>query len=578
MRPNLLLLLAASLALSQGVATRSVQPTPRHPLSSKPFPARLTDIARQAGLTRPVLYGPEHHKNYILEATGSGVAFFDYDNDGWLDILLLSGTRFDENLPAGAATNRLYRNLHNGAFVEVTKQAGLERSGWASSVSIADIDNDGFDDVFITCWGQNILYRNRGNGAFEDITASAGLLRSERLWGAGATFLDYDRDGHLDLFIANYLDFDPAKVPRPGQTASCAWKGIPVNCGPRGLPKARPLLYKGDGKGHFKEVTAQSGIAKAEPGYGMTAVAADFDSDGWTDLYLASDSTPSLLFLNQRNGVFLERGLEQGVAVSEDGMEQAGMGIALGDFNRDGLLDILKTNFWDDTPNLYRNLGAGQFIDEALKAGLGVETRFIGWGAGMPDLDNDGWPDLFISTGSVFPEVESKLPSYPFLSPRLLFRNLGNGRFEQLTHQAGPALSALHSSRGAAFGDFDNDGDLDILIMNMNQPPSLLRNDLPRNTNWLKVHLQGTKSNRSAIGATVIATFDSKPLAQAVTAQSSFYSVDDRRLHFGLGASTSANIEIRWPSGDIEKLQNVKAGQFVTIREGSGIVRSQKLP
>ncbi|MDX1980320.1 MAG: CRTAC1 family protein [Bryobacteraceae bacterium] len=539
----------------------------------RPFPARLTDVAQQVGLTAPVIYGPERRKDYILETTGSGVAFFDYNNDGWLDILLLSGTRFGENLPAEAVTNRLYRNLRDGTFADVTKASGLVRTGWASSVTIADVDNDGDEDVFITYWGQNVLYRNSGHGTFADVTRQAGLQHPGRRWGAGATFLDYDRDGHLDLFVANYLDFDPAKIAKPGQAAGCAWKGIPVNCGPRGLPKAVPVLYRNDGRGHFKDVSVESGITRAGPVYGMTAAGADFDSDGWVDLYLASDSAPSLLFINQRDGTFTERGLEHGVAVSEAGTEQGGMGIAVGDFNRDGLLDLLKTNFWDDTPNLYRNLGAGQFTDDALRAGLGVETRFICWGAGMPDLDNDGWPDIFIASGSVFPEVEERLPAYPFLSPRLLFRGVGDGRFERVRQQGGPALAAVHSSRGAAFGDFDNDGDLDILIMNMNQTPSLLRNDLQAGASWLGVRLEGRQSNRSAIGATVTATFGGKPLAQAVMAQSSFYSVNDRRLHFGLGSAKTADIEIRWPGGRVEEVRNLRAGQQYIIREGEGIRR-----
>ena len=576
-RVESLLVCCVLAVFAQGVATRSVKPSPSQPPSGRPFATRLVDVAKDAGLSKPVIYGPENHKNYILETTGSGVAFFDFDNDGWLDILLLSGTRFGEKLPVEATTNLLYRNRRDGTFVDVTAEAGLQRSGWASSASIADIDNDGDEDLFLTYWGQNVLYRNLGNGRFADITKEAGLLRPERMWGAGATFLDFDRDGHLDLFIANYLEFDPGKVPKPGESASCVWKGIAVNCGPRGLPKAGAKMYRNDGNGRFVDVTIKSGIAAAEAVYGMTAVAADFDKDGWTDIYLASDSSPSLLFRNLGKGVFEERGLEQGVAVSEDGMEQAGMGIAVGDYNRDGLLDIVKTNFWDDVPNLYRNLGDGQFADESLRARLGVETRFIGWGVGLPDLDNDGWPDLFIATGSVFPEVEKKLPAYPFFSPRLLFRNLGEGRFESIAGLAGPALTARHSSRGTAFGDFDNDGDLDILIMNMNQAPSLLRNDLSKSA-WLKVQLEGVGSNRSAIGATVVATYGGHPQAQAVTAQASFYSVNDRRLHFGLGTASNADLQVRWPSGRVERMNKVKAGQLVTIREGSGIVSARSLP
>jgi hypothetical protein len=420
-----------------------------------------------------------------------------------------------------------------------------------------------------------VLYRNNGDGTFTDVTEKAGLLHKEKRWGSGCTFVDYDRDGRLDLFVSNYLDFDFQSIPKPGQNSNCNWKGVPVNCGPRGLPPAVPALYHNNGDGTFTDVSERSGIAKAKGSYGMTAVAADFDNDGWPDIYVACDSTPSFLFRNNHDGTFTDIGLESGVALNEDGMEQAGMGIGVGDFNLDGSLDIFKTHFADDTNILYRNEGKGNFEDVTIRAGLGVETRYIGWGAGIVDLDNDGLPDLFLVTGNVYPEVEAKLPSYPLRTPRIVFRALGNGKFEELIDQAGPGVSTPHASRGCAFGDFDNDGDVDMLVVNMNEPPSLLRNDMTGDNHWLKVKLVGVKSNRSAIGARVTARYGGKTHAQEVLSQSSFYSAGDLRLHFGLGTATEADLEIRWPNGQKEAVAKVPADHLVVIKEGSGVVKTE---
>ncbi len=561
-------------AFGQGISSRGVKAQPRGKPSGRPFLSRITDVAEQARLTQPIIYGGTDSKSYIIEVVGCGVAFIDYDNDGWVDLFLLSGTRL-EGAPPGT-TNRLYKNNRDGTFTDVTSKAGLQHTGWASAVTVGDYNNDGFDDLFITYYGQNILYHNNGDGTFSDVTERAGLRQPATRYGSGCSWVDYDRDGRLDLFVANYLNTTLEKLPKPGENSDCTWKGVPVNCGPRGLPPGSVQLFHNNGDGSFTDVSKPSGVAAASGSYPMTVVAADYDNDGWPDIYVACDSTPSWLFHNQHNGTFREEGLERGVALSEDGLEQAGMGVGVGDYNLNGNLDIFKTHFADDTNVLYHNDGKGNFDDVTTRSGLGVETRYVGWGAGIVDLDNDGYPDLFVATGSVYPEVEKRLSAYPFRTPRLVFRNLGDGRFEELIEEAGSGISAPHASRGCAFGDFDNDGDMDILVMNMNEPPSLLRNDVSGKNHWLKVQLVGLQTNRSAIGTRVIARYGSRRQAQEVSAQSSFYSTNDRRLHFGLGEERSADLSIRWTNGATETILNVAADQLVVIREGAGIIRKQQ--
>ncbi len=571
-RRDLLSLLAWPIASSysqqpQGMASRGVKAAPRGKPSGLPFHARFTDTAREAGLKEVLVCGHPGHADYVIEAMSCGAAFFDYDNDGWLDILLLTGSRFGD--PSPTASQRLYKNNRDGTFTDVTEKAGLFRTGYEFGVTVGDYNNDGFDDLFITGWDRNTLYRNNGNGTFTDVTKEAGLLSQTPRFGSGCAFLDYDRDGKLDLFVSNYLTFDMDKVPRAGASTSCNFEG--VFCGPRGLPYGRHSLYHNNGDGTFTNVTDSCGIGKVEGGYGLTVVAADFDNDGWPDIYVACDSTPSLLFHNNHDGTFTEQGLEKGVALSEDGMEQAGMGVGVGDFRLEGNLDIVKTHFVNDTPALYVNNGKGNFRDMTTRLGLGVETRYVSWGIVAADLDNDGNPDIFWVTGGIYPEVRNN-----YLTPRVIFRNLGKGQFEELLGQGGPGVEALHSSRGCTIGDFDNDGDLDILIVNHNELPSLLRNDVTGNNHWLKVKLRGVKSNRGAIGARVIAHYGGKIQAQEVLSQSSYLSCNDSRLHFGLGAATTADLEIRWPLGQVEKIAGVAADHLIHVTEGSGIARTEK--
>ena len=545
---------------------------------SGPYGVRFTDIAAEAGLNDTVYYGSPEQVRYIVEANGCGVAFYDYDNDGWPDLFVLNGTRLD-GVPGGTApTNHLYRNNRDGTFADVTAEAGLTRTGWANSVCIGDFDNDGNDDLFVTYWGQNVLYRNNGDGTFSDVTKDAGLGDLPDRWNAGATFIDIDRDGHLDLFVSNYVEVDLAKLPLPGQGNNCEWKGVPVFCGPRGMQGTKNYLYRNNGDGTFSDISEEAGIHTPNGYYGMTAIVTDVDDDGWPDIYVACDSTPSILYRNNRDGTFTDIAVEGGVAYSEDGREQAGMGLATGDYDGDGRLDIVKTLFADEMPALYRNFGNGTFADMSVAAGLHEVTQHIQWGTGLVDFDNDGWPDLFYSVGNLFPRVERFNPRYPYRGPRFLFRNLRDGTFANITDDCGPGLTTPHSSRGCAFGDFDNDGDMDILVMNMNEPPSLIRTDVSTGNHWLKVKLIGVQSNRSAIGARVALNLGERQLTQEVQSQTSYYSVNDLRLHFGLGQATKADkLTVRWPSGGTEEIADIPADRLVHIEEGRGVIRTQKL-
>jgi enediyne biosynthesis protein E4 len=542
-----------------------------------PWPVRFTDIAAQAGLTHPSVYGGVERKRFIIETNGAGVALLDYDADGWLDALVLSGTRLadgerrDATFAADSApTNRLYRNKRDGTFADVTADVGLRRTGWASGVCAGDYDGDGWMDIFLTYFGRNVLYRNAGGKRFEDATAAARLGGGATRWGSGCTFVDYDRDGRLDLFVSNYLRFDLETASEPGKGPNCLWKGVPVNCGPKGLPTDTNLLFRNRGDGTFEDVSDTSGIARVTGRYPMTAIAADVTGDGWTDIYVASDSTAAILYRNNRDGTFTDVALESGAAYNDQGNPQAGMGLAIADFNADGRLDLLKTHFADDIPALYQASAAGLFEDVATLAGLGVQNRHVEWGAGMPDLDNDGYADIFYVTGNVYPEVERLLPQYPHRGPRIVFRNLGGARFTDVSAVSGPGATTPRSSRGAAFGDVDNDGDVDVLVMNMNEPPSLLRNDYSGGNAWVGVKLEGRKTNAHGIGAVVLVTSDNRTQARAVVSQTSYYSHDDVRVHVGLGTRTRVEqIEVRWPSGIVDRVRDVQARQVITIAEGS---------
>jgi hypothetical protein len=551
----------------------------RGPAAEAPAPPkiRFADIARQAGLTARFEYGGQKTKKYILESTGSGAAFIDYDNDGWPDILLVNGTTL-AGFPKGQEpTVHLYHNNHDGTFTDVTKQAGVGLAGWGQGVCAGDYDNDGYADLFITYWGHDVLLHNNGNGTFTDVTQKAGLGQPGIHWSTGCSFVDYDEDGRLDLFVSQYVDFQPAELHDSALASACDWMGVKVFCGPMGLAGSRNELYRNNGGGTFTNVSEPSGVAKTAPGYCFTPVTADFDNDGWPDIYVACDSSPSLLFHNNRNGTFTETGLEAGVAFNGDGRLQAGMGTDAGDYDGDGRLDIIKTNFSQDTPTLYHNNGDGTFSDRTFEAGLGANTRFLGWGALFVDVDNDGWPDIFMVNGHVYPEIQGRQMDTHYLEQKLLFWNEHNGKFKDVSLDAGPGVTTPSNSHGLAAADIDNDGSVELLVNNAAGQPSLLKN-YGDHGNWLLVKLIGTKANRDAIGARVTLSAGGHVQMREVRSGGSYVSQSELRLHFGLGQAKKVDwLQIRWPiqPPDVEKIENVPANQILTIREGAGIVAHQ---
>ncbi len=555
-------------------------------------PVIFADITARAGLSGAInISGSANNKQFLLEEMGGGVALLDYDNDGWLDIFLVNGTSFDPAVRDRNPTSFLFHNNRDGTFTDVTVKAGLTRSGWGQGCCVGDYDNDGFDDLFVSYFGRNVLYHNNGDGTFTDVSEKAGVGGSGR-WGAGCCFLDYDRDGYLDLFVANYVNFDPEKAPRPGQAVYCNYNDIPVPCGPQGFAGGTNLLYRNRGDGTFVDVSEESGIAnprgpssmvfvgrnwRATGSYGMGAVAADFDNDGWPDIYVACDSAPSLLYRNNHDRTFREVAVPAGCALDENGVALSGMGAAVADYDGNGWLDIVRTNFSEQVTTLYRNFGNGMFEDSGIRAGLGVNRKYLGFGVGFFDFDNDGWKDLFLANGHVYAQIASRKLHVSYREPKVLYRNLGTGRFEDVSAKAGPAIGAENVARGCAFGDFDNDGDVDVIVNNLDGPPTLLRNDGGNKNNSIMIKCIGTRSNRSAIGTRVKVTTRERRQIDEVMSGSSYYSQNDFRLHFGLGRATQADsIELTWPSGLKESFRDLPANHLFILQETKGILETRK--
>ena len=558
---RLVALLGVACAVTSGLAPR---------LQSKDLGFSFTNVAKQAGLDAVTVFGGKDTNQYLLETTGTGAAAIDYDGDGWLDIFLVNGTVLDGFPKGQEPTNHLYRNRGNGTFEDVTARAGLAASGWGQGACVGDYDNDGRDDLFVTYWGRNHLYRNRGDGTFDDVTSRAGLMQDRARWGTSCAFLDYDRDGRLDLMVANYIDLDLAATPVPA-SGLCRYKGLAVACGPPGLPGGKNLLYHNRGDGTFADVSEASGITRAKGTYGLGVTTLDFDGDGWVDVYVANDSSPSALYRNNRDGTFTDIGSTAGCAFSQDGKAQSGMGIAIGDYDRNGTMDIFKTNFAGDTSTLYANTGDGSCEDRTFASGVGLNTRWLGWGVGFLDLDSDGWLDLFLVNGHVYPEVDRLKTEAGYKQPKVVYRNLRNGRFADVTDRLGSPVTTPKAARGAVFADFDNDGDVDVLVNNVHDTPDLFRLDQSRGRHWLTVKLIGTQSNRSAIGALVrLVTADGEQ-RQEVRGGGSYLSQNDLRVHFGLGPARAVErVLVRWPNGLEETWSHLAIDRSHTLTEGTG--------
>lgn len=538
------------------------------------FPG-FVDVAAKVGITLLNICGGTD-KNYIVEANGNGAAFFDYDNDGDMDVLITNGSTLMNYRNGGDLMAALYENTGE-QFADRTQNAGITARGWGSGVCVADYDNDGYEDFYLTAYGRNVLYRNTGKGSFLDVTSKANV--GDARWGTNCAFADYDRDGDVDLYVANYMAFSETTIPQRGKNEKCGYMGAPVFCGPQGYPGDADVLYRNNGDGTFTDVTERAGIR--DPGYyGFGVIFGDLDNDGWPDIYVANDGNPNFLFRNNRNGTFTEMGLLSGTALNEAGRLQSGMGVSAADYDNDGLFDIFVTNFASDTNTLYRNLGKLLFTDRTAAAGLGeVSLPYLGWGTGIEDFDNDGLRDIFVANGHVYPEVDALNIGQRYMQRKELYKNLGDGRFKEIAGNLEGHLLTPRSARGAAFADFDNDGDMDVLTVNLNDRPSLYRNEGGNRNHWITFRLEGVRSNRDAIGTRVEIVAGARTQAAEVRSGSSYLSHNDIRVHFGLGDSDRVDrVRVRWPNSPVQEFTNLAADRFITIREGQSAIETPQKP
>jgi len=537
------------------------------------LPVHFTDITEASGITFHHNSAPE--KKYIVESMSGGVALFDYDNDGYLDIYFTNALTVDTAADPRSSRSALYHNNGDGTFTDVTEKSGLAYPGWAMGVTAADFDGDGYQDLYVTCLGHNRLYHNSGGGTFTDVTAASGV--DDARWSTGAAFGDFDRDGRLDLFVANYVDFKLSDLPRFGKGKFCLYHGISVQCGPQGLPGAGDSLFHNNGDGTFADVSVKAGVSDPAGRYGLGVAWTDIDQDGWPDLYVANDDGPNFLYHNNRDGTFTEIGLPAGVALGGDGQEQGSMGIAIGDYLHTGRLALFATNFSDEYNTLYRHDSPLFFTDVSLQAGIArYGGPFVSWGTAFFDYDNDGWPDLMVVNGHVYPQVDQANLGTRYAQRILLFHNEHNGTFSEVAAECGAALMVPRVSRGAAFGDIDNDGHIDVVIENLDGGPAILRNDGNRN-NWITIKLRAKGLNRDAIGARVKAVAGDLMQWDEVHCGGSYLSASDLRLHYGLGSRTRLDwVEVHWPDGAVETVQNPPINHFVVIEEGRGLIRQNR--
>ena len=569
--------------MSTGIAHAPVKDAQSRPITAGGFvdraPVIFSDITHAAGLDKFHHISGTHEKSTILETPGSGVALLDYDNDGWLDIYFLNGSTFPAFKGKESAPRAmLLQNNHNGTFTDVTDRGGVANERWAFGVAVADYDNDGWPDIYVSNFGKDRLYHNNHDGTFMDVAEKSGMALGG--WSTGATWGDYDRDGRLDLFVPGYVKFDPDNPPIAGKgglpPGFCQFRGVNVMCGPRGLPGENDHLFHNNGDGTFTDVSAKAGVADPRAYYGLASVFVDVDDDGWLDLLVANDSVPKYFYRNKRDGTFEDASYLSGFALNDEGREQAAMGIAVGDYNHDGKVDFCITNFSDDYDTLYRNDGDASFTDVSFAAGIAnVTIPFLGWGTGFLDYDNDGWLDLFVANGHVYPGVDKQDWGTTWAQRPLLFRNVNGSKFEEVPAATGSGLADVVSARGAAFGDLFNDGHIDVVLNVIDSKPVLLRNVAKDSNHWLTLKLLGgPKSPRDAVGAKVFVTAGGMRQRADVFSGASYASSSDQRLHFGLGSATKVDkIEIVWPDGFNEDVKVPTVDEIVTIVEGKGIAR-----
>ncbi|HEV2765605.1 MAG TPA: CRTAC1 family protein [Pyrinomonadaceae bacterium] len=538
------------------------------PALGQPAAVRFADVAEQSGVTFRHVSTPE--KRYIVESMSGGVALIDFDNDGWLDIFFVNSLTVDLLKSKGKTRSALYRNRGDGTFADVTDKAGVADIGWGMGAAVADYNNDGFQDLYVTCVGPNRLLKNNGDGTFADVTERAGV--GDPRWSAGASFVDFDHDGWLDLFVSNYVAFDFKNLPEFGRDKTCQFKGLAVQCGPRGLPGEGDSLYRNNGDGTFTDVTKRAGVSDPNGYYGMGVISSDFDEDGFTDIFVANDSTPNFLYKNNGDGTFREIGFLSGTALNENGASQGCMGVTVADYDHDGRLDLFITNFDDDYNVLYRNDGRLSFTDASYAAKVAaVSFPYVGWGTKFFDYDNDGWADIFVANGHVYPQIKT------FLQRNFVHRNNRDGTFTEVAEQLGSPFLEKRAARGAAFGDVDNDGDVDIVVNNLGAPAQLLRNDGGNAANAVLIKLAGVKSNRDGVGARVRVVSGDLSQKDEVRSGDSYLSQSDLRLHFGLEKRAKVDlIEVRWPSGATDRVTSAKVNHVITIKEGQGPVAQKE--